>query len=142
MKLGQTIGFACTVVVLVVACAGGPRQTVKRARPPNPPRAPKYQLPSLESHLAGAWIGGATRLQGTDAVIWYRGTAQRESAEVEPWTGTVTGDILFASPQEAMVIPSGTLTLRKKGAIQVIGRHSAFLATPGKPADWAGVLSM
>jgi hypothetical protein len=129
-------------VVLAAGCTSAPRHANQPALPPNAPRPPKYDLPSLDSRLAGAWINGATRLQGADAVIWYRGTARRDSADGEPWTGTVTGDILFATTRQAMVIPVGTLTLRKNGSVQVTGPHRTLIATPGRPADWAGVLSM
>lgn len=103
---------------------------------------PKAQASVLEAHLRGDWIDGATRLQTADAVIYYRGTAQRASAEREPWTGTVQGDILFASPNRAIVIPSGTLTLGPRGAIKIVGPSSTFLAQSGEPVSWRDVLSI
>jgi hypothetical protein len=114
MQKTQTAYLAFIGLVFVSGCETAPRETTTTASSIERPQPPRCQLPSLESHLEADWISKATRIQSGDSVVYYRGSAQRVSSVDEPWTGTVQGDILFLSPQRAVLIPSGTL--RWKGA--------------------------
>jgi hypothetical protein len=107
------------------------------------PRTAEDHLPTLESHLATAWIAGATRLQAAGAsAIYYRGSARRASPEGEPWTGTVEGDVLFLSPEKAVLLPKGTLTVGPGNTIRTVGPHRTFLTPLGKDPQWIALIPM
>jgi hypothetical protein len=136
MKATVRISVAFLSIILAAGCAG-PSQPISTAGLPTPrPPRPPSQLPSLESHLTNDWISAATRIQCGESAIYYRGAAQRDSAEDEAWTGTVHGDILFLSPQRAILIPSGTLTLTPGNHIKVVGASNTVLARPTEKPKW------
>ena len=106
------------------------------------PRAGKDLAPALALHLSDKWIAAAELTLNTEyGMIYYHGSARRTSPVTEPWRGTVKGDILYASPHTAMVIPDGTLTVGHKDALKATGPHQTFVATPGKRAAWLGLLA-
>jgi hypothetical protein len=84
------------------------------------PRA--HHAAFLESRLTREWLSKATRIESGDSVIYYRGSAVRSSPVNERWLGTVTGDVLFLSPKQSIVVPSGTLTLLAGDRFKVTGR--------------------
>jgi hypothetical protein len=81
------------------------------------------------------------RIQCGDSAIYYQGTAQRDSAGDESWAGAVHGDILFLSPQQAVLIPSGTLTLTRGNRIKVAGPHRTELVRPTETLKWRQLLA-
>ena len=143
MKTGFHIGAAFAGLTLISGCAShsNPGPVLTAGLPtPRPPRPP-LQLPSLESHLAPEWISAATRIQRGKSVIYYHGTAEQNSAEGEIWTGTVKGDILFLSPEHAVLIPSGTLTLAPGNRVKVTGSSHSVLAPSAEAAKWRKLLT-
>jgi hypothetical protein len=98
-------------------------------------------LPSLESHLAPEWISAATRIPCGNSVIYYRGTAEQNSADGDIWSGTVEGDILFLSPERAVLIPSGTLTLGPENRVKTVGSSLIMVARPNETPKWRHLLT-
>jgi len=143
MKPAQAAVLGLSSVLFAIGCASAPKET-SRPRTPRPPNVhdSKTQYSVLESHLSGEWLKAATRLQPAEAVIYYQGDARSDSGEGEPWTGTVNGDILFVSPQRAIVIPGGTLTVGKDNSVKVFGPASTFTASSGENPSWRALLPM
>jgi hypothetical protein len=143
MQLTRTMTLAFAVATLAAACTSGPSPTKNLPTAPAVPKMAKDHLPSLESHLAAAWIGGATRLQAAGAsAIYYHGTARRTSPEGEPWTGTIEGDVLFLSPEKAVLLPKGTLTVGAGNSIKTVGPNRTFLTPAGKDPQWIALIPM
>jgi len=143
MKTACHIAGAFVGLIVISGCSSQskPRPTLAAGLPtPRPPRPPS-QLPSLESRLAPEWISAATRIQRGKSVIYYHGTAEQNSAEGEIWTGTVKGDILFLSPEHAVLIPSGTLTLAPGNRVKVTGSSHSVLAPSAEAAKWRKLLT-
>jgi len=70
-------------------------------------------IPSLASRLDAAWLSAASRIQTGELTIYYYGTAQGDySGDRSRWFGTVSGDILYITLQQAIVCPKGTVTLK------------------------------
>jgi len=127
--------------VLVAGCAGTPDRTPAMPPPVERPRAAASCQPVLEAHLGAEWMATASRVLPAGAIIYYHGTAQRGSPEGEPWTGTVRGDVLMLSPDRAVVIPKGTLTVDAHGSIRVDGAHCTVLAGAKGTPGWGGLLA-
>ena len=99
-----------------------------------PPASP------LGAHLAPAWIGSATRVQAGTYTVYYRGTAVAGLGSTSAaWGGTITGDVLLLSKTQAMVCPSGTVTISPAGAVSINGPHHWNLA-PSGPLPWQNLL--
>jgi hypothetical protein len=137
----RVASVACASLLLLTGCGDQPRKTTTAVVPREEPPRTALKLPSLESRLANDWSSGATRIDSRDGSIFFYGTSQRSSPEGGPWLGTVEGDILFVSPRQAVVIPSGKLTLGAGSSIKVSGPHRTVVAEPGKPVPWQSLLS-
>ena len=103
-------------------------------------QAPMPVLPSLESRLSRDWLSTASHIRSGSHIVFYHGTAHRtEGTPRSPWLGTVTGDILALSPTNAIVCPSGTVTLDAANRISIKGPHRTNITDAAK-ASWKHLL--
>jgi len=129
MKITPFIGLTLAAAVLVAGGAAPAASTTTDG------------VPSLASHLSDKWLEASELTLNTEhGVIFYHGSAHRVSAVTEPWRGTVKGDILYLSAHQAVLVPSGTLTVGPKDALKITGPHRTFLAKAGEHPAWEKVM--
>jgi len=141
LKPAPIFGLAMNMAAAVAAAALLVALGVVPSAVAETPREAKDEPGSLAFHLSEKWVGASELTLNTlHGVVYYHGTAHRVSAETEPWTGTVKGDILYVSAHKAVLVPSGTLTVGAKDALQMTGAHRVFVAKPGEKVAWAALL--